>query len=120
MLPVAWLHRLALAAHVGLAVALGLTLGTLDLAPVYRSTIIVLALLPLVLGLPGLLGRRRASLQWLAVALVIYAGLGTVEVIARSDPAAMAVLLLALLELALALSLTRAQPPQSPRGSGES
>lgn len=114
------LHRLALLSHLGLALAVVLTLGTLDLAPVYRSLVVMLALLPLVVGLPGLWRRRRTGLQWLAVALVVYAGLGSVEVIARSHPAAVAVLLLALLELALAFSLTRAPPPQSPRGSGES
>jgi uncharacterized membrane protein len=115
-----FLHRLALATHLGLALAVVGTFATLDLAPAYRLTIVLLALLPLVTGLPGLVARRRASLQWLAVALVIYVGLGTVEVIARGHVAAIALLLLALLELALALSLTRATPPQSPRGSGES
>ena len=54
------------------------------------------------------------------LALVLYAGLGAAEVIARGHPAAVAVLLLALLELALALRLTRAAPPRSLRGSAES
>ena len=112
MLQAISLHRLALATHLGLAVAVVLTLGTLDLAPAWRLAIALLALLPLVAGLPGLLSRRRASLLWLTVALVMYAGLGTVEVISRGHPAAVAVLLLALLELALAMSLTRATPPQ--------
>lgn len=106
------LHRIALAAHLGLALALALTLGSIDLLPVYRLAIIVPALLPLAAGFPGLLKRRRASLQWLTVALVLYAGIGAVEVIARSHPGAIVLLLLALLELALILRLTRAAVPR--------
>jgi uncharacterized membrane protein len=113
-------HRLALAAHIGLALAVFLTLDTFPLALPWKLALSALGVLPLVMGLPGLVGCRRQSLQWLALALVIYVGLGTVEVIADSHPAAVAVLLLALLELALILSLTRARPRQSPRGSGES
>jgi len=114
------LHWLALATHLGLAVVVFLSLGTFDLALLYRLAIVVLALLPLAMSLQGLIERRRQSLQWLALALVIYVGFGTVEVIAQNHPAAVAVLLLALLELALVLSLTRAKLPQSPRESGES
>ena len=114
------LHRLALAAHLALAVAVFLTLDTFLLALPYRLVLAVLALLPLAMSLDGLIKRRRPGLQWLAVALVIYVGFGTVEVIANTHPAAVAVLLLALLELALILSLTSVKPPQSPRGSGES
>jgi hypothetical protein len=113
-------HWLAIAAHFGLAAAVSLTVGTLDLGLRYHLLIAVLALLPLAMSLSGLVRRRRASLQWLAVALVLYVGFGTVEAIAGGHPAAIAMLLLALLELALVLGLTRAQPPQAPRGSMES
>lgn len=106
------LHRVALAAHLGLALAVALTLGSIDLGPVYRPAIVLLALLPLAATFPGLLRRRRASMQWLAVALVLYAGIGAVEVIARSHPGAIVLLLLALLELALAQRLIRAPTSQ--------
>ena len=64
------LHRLAVVAHLGLAIAVAFTLGTLDLAPVWRRTIGVAAAVPLGAGLPGLVARRRAPLPWLAVAVV--------------------------------------------------
>jgi hypothetical protein len=116
----ALLYRLAFAAHLALAISVALAFGTLDLAPFYRLAIAAPALLPLAATIPALLARRRAVLPWLATALVLYAGLGAAEVIARGHPAAVAVLLLALLELALALRLIRAAPPRSLRGSAES
>jgi hypothetical protein len=63
---------------------------------------------------------RRSSMRWLALALVLYTGLGAVEVIARPHAAAVAVLLFALIEFGLVLSLTRAPSSQSPRATGES
>jgi uncharacterized membrane protein len=120
MSPDALPHRLALATHLGLAIATALTLRGLDLDPILRITIVVAALLPLALTLPGLVARRRRQLQWLALALVLYAGLGAVEVIAGRHPANVAWLLSALLELALVLRLTRAPPLPTPRATGES
>jgi hypothetical protein len=106
--------------HIGLAVAVGFTLGSLVPHPLIRVLIIGLALLPLLASLRGLAAGRSVSLRWIAVALVAYAGLGAVEAIARGHPAAIAVLLLALLELAVVFILTRAARPQSPRATGES
>jgi Predicted membrane protein (DUF2069) len=114
------LRRLTLATHIGLAGGVGLTLGSLELGTIWRVSIALVALLPLAASLPGLMAARRSSMRWLALALVFYAGLGAVEVIARTHPAAVAVLLCALIELALVLSLTRAPRPQSPRATGES
>jgi uncharacterized membrane protein len=113
-------HRLALATHLGLAIATALTLRGLNLDPMLRFATMVVALLPLAVTLPGLLARRRNHLQWLALALVLYAGLGAVEVIATRHWANVAVLLFALLELALVLRLTRAPRPPAPRATGES
>jgi len=101
---------------VGLQVALiaavlaSLLALAIPLAP--RILFASLAVLPLVLTLPGLLRRRRSVLAWLALWLVAYAGLGSVEVIASRSVAANLTLLFALLELAFVLSLRRRhQPP---------
>jgi hypothetical protein len=114
------LYRLTLTAHVGLALAVGLTLGRLALGPGFRSILILIALLPLVLTLRGLMAGRGESLRWLALALVLYAGLGAVEVIATGTWAAIFLLLCALIELALVLILVRAPSLQSPPAAGES
>jgi uncharacterized membrane protein len=113
-------RRLALALHAGLATTLAFSLATVESAPAVRVTFIVLALLPLVATLRGLIMGRGETLRWLALALVLYTGLGAVEVIARSDAASIAVLFLALLELALVLSLVRAPRSRAPHVTGES
>lgn len=107
-------HPLDLAivtAHCGLIAALGLTLGMSELDPLPRLLITALALLPLLLLLPGLIKVKRSVLPWLALALVVYVGLGTVEVIATRTVPASALLLLALVELGLAISLRRLPQP---------
>jgi hypothetical protein len=113
-------RRLALAMHAGLAIAVGLVLASLELVTSMRLTAIVLALLPLLATLRGLVAGSSERLGWLALSLVLYAGLGAVEVIARTHPAAVVVLLLALIELALVLSLTRGRNSRSPRATRES
>jgi uncharacterized membrane protein len=67
---------------------------------------------PLLAALPGLLARRRYTLQWLAIVLVIYVAAGVMEVIAAGARLHFATLVLfaALLELALILHLVRREP----------
>ncbi len=67
------------------------------------------AALPLLLAVPGLYRARRYTFQWLALALVVYAGAAIVEVVASlgRSLAAAVVLLAALLEIALLYMLNR-------------
>jgi len=84
-----------------------------------RLAAAALVALPLLLTLPGLVHARRATLPWLAVLLVAYIGGLSVEVVARSGdaPAPSFALLLAALELGLALALSRrARSAPSARG----
>lgn len=96
-----------LVTHAGLAVAVTATLAAVDAALPVRLVLIVAALLPLVATLPGLVRMRIQALRWLAFALVIYAGLGSVEVMATGTLAAGALLLFALLELGLVMAVSR-------------
>jgi hypothetical protein len=98
--------------HLGLAAAVCATLFMTETSMAMRAMLTGIALLPLVATLPGLLAGRHSVLPWLALTLVAYTGLGTVEVIATGSLAASLLLLLALLELALALSLRRADRRQ--------
>ena len=106
------LARLLLALHLALAAAVALTIVDFALAPGPRAVLILLALLPLALSLYGLIAGRTSTLRWLALALVLYAGLGSVEVIAAGSWPAVGLLLFALLELAGALIWLRHPPPQ--------
>ena len=74
-----------------------------------RFTAAALLAAPLLVTLPGLVQARRTALQWLAVLLVAYIGGLSVEVVARSGnaPAQSFALLVAALELALTLALSR-------------
>jgi len=65
--------------------------------------------IPLLLALPGVVRRRREILKRLAVLLVAYIGLISVEVVARSGQAALlnVALLAAALELGLVIALIR-------------
>lgn len=108
------IHRAALVVHAGLALALAATLIAVALPPGLRLAGIAVAWLPLAATLPGLIGRRIEALRWLALALVLYAGFGTVEVMATGTLAAAAVLLAALLELGLVLMLCLRTPPRGP------
>jgi uncharacterized membrane protein len=114
------LGALALATHLGLVAAVIATFAIADLGMTVRLGSTALGVLPLAAALPGLLRGRRAGLPWLALALVAYAGLGTVEVMASGTSVSVALLGLALLELGLVLALIRAPKPRSPdatRGS---
>ena len=106
------LGRGILGLHLALALALGLSIGNFPIAAAARGAIGIVALLPLALTLRGLAARRPATLRWLAVALVLYAGFGSVEVIATGSLPAIALLLASLLELAATLILLRHPPPR--------
>lgn len=99
------------------AAALGIMTSTLPLPG--RVALAALAALPLAAAVPGLLRRRRYTYQWLAFALVVYAGAGAVEVVATSgrSPFATIALLAALIELGALFTLNRASSP--PRANRE-
>jgi len=98
---------LAMLAHLGLMTGVATTIADFALPAAARAVLIALGLLPLALTFRGLAATDRGVLRWLALALVLYCGLGTVEVIAAGSLAAAAVLLCALVELALTLNLIR-------------
>lgn len=84
-----------------------------------RLAAAALLAVPLLLTLRGLVQGHRAPLRWLAVLLVAYIGGLSVEVVARSGdaPAHSFALLVAALELGLALALIRrARSEPSARG----
>jgi uncharacterized membrane protein len=114
------MRNLILSAHLCLAIAVGWTLAALEVSAGARLLLLGCAVLPLLLFIPGLVAGRRNTLRWLAVALVLYAGLATVEVIATATLAAAAWLLFALLELALTLMAGRAAATQSRAATEES
>lgn len=114
------LRRLAVAVHVALMAATAAVFADYALAAVWRGVLLTLALLPLALTLPGLAAGNRNALRWLAVALVLYCGLGSVEAIAARTLAAATTFLLALVELALVLSLSRRRGARSRAAAGES
>jgi hypothetical protein len=104
------LRRAALACHVLLILALAASL--VPPASALRLAAAALLALPLLLTLRGLAAARRAVLQRLAVLLVAYIGGFSIEVVARSgeSPAANGALIVAALELGLALALIRRTP----------
>jgi uncharacterized membrane protein len=113
MLEAHHLHRAALLVHTALLAAVA---GAVGLSPGPRLAVAAAAAAPLLLAVPGLLRRRRAAYQWLAVGLVLYVGAASVEVVAASGQARAAalVLLAALVELGLLLALIRGvRPPRS-------
>jgi uncharacterized membrane protein len=115
-----WIRGALIGSHFGLAVMLTLALSRLDTALWIRAILITLALLPLALMLPGLRRAQPSTLRWLALALVLYAGLGSVEVIATNSPAASGWFLFALIELGLAVMLNQHLAPRARGGREES
>jgi uncharacterized membrane protein len=111
-------HRAAVGAHLTLILLVIAWSATATLPLAGRLGAALAGTLPLVLGLPGLLGARRYTCQWLAVALVLYAGGAVVEVVATAGRAYLPalVLLAALLDLGLVVILSRALRPTTPRG----
>lgn len=82
--------------------------------------LIALGLVPPALSFRGLLARDSGVLRWLALALVLYCGLGAVEVIAAGSVPAVALLFCSLLELALTLMLIRRNGARSRAATTES
>jgi len=98
------------------AVALGILGSALPIE--VRAAFAAVAALPLAAAIPGLARRRRYTYQWLAFALVAYAGGAAVEIVATSgrSPFATIVLLAALIELGLLFALNRgARAPEASR-----
>lgn len=102
--------------HGALLAAITFGLLTSELPWPVRIAVAAAAALPLVAAVPGLRQRRRYTYQWLAFALVAYAGVAVVEVVATSgrSPFATLALLAALIELALLFTLNRARPSPPP------
>jgi uncharacterized membrane protein len=73
----------------------------------------VLAIVPLLFAAKGLYLDSGRTYQWLSLVLVLYIGIGSVEVIAsqRETTSAIAVMMAALAELLLLMSLIRNAPP---------
>lgn len=112
------LARIAWLCHGALLVAVVLGLIGAESIPLEaRIALTAGAALPLIGAVPGLLRGRRYTYQWLAFALVGYAGVAAVEVVASlgRSPFASLALLAALLELALLFTLNRV-PPRANRG----
>jgi uncharacterized membrane protein len=82
-----------------------------------RLTVAAMLALPLLVTLRGIVQQRRVTLQRLAVLLVAYIGVSSVEVVARSggSRALSIALLAAVLELGLTLSLIRRSARNDPR-----
>lgn len=101
-----------LACHAALAAAVAAAAVTLPGAGPARLLALLAGLVPLAAMTPGLLRGRRNAYVYGALILVLYVGFAATEVVAsasRSSPAAL-VMLLALAELALLLTLARIRP----------
>jgi hypothetical protein len=107
------LRRVIVGCHVLLIGALVTSL--VPPATLLRVVMAALLALPLSLTLRGLVEGRRATLQRLSVLLVAYIGGLSVEVVARSGDALSfsIALLVAVLELGLALALIRRSAPSA-------
>lgn len=103
------LHRVLLVTHAVLILATAAGIAVAGLGLGGRAALLVVVLAPLALGVPGLYAGRLYTYQWMALAMVLFAGGAVVEVVAtlgRSVPAGL-VLLAALLELAVLFVLSR-------------
>jgi len=118
--PARWLRRALIALHLALALSISLALFQIQAAGAIRAGLIGLALLPLALILPRLIGGGTTALSWLALVLVLYAGLGSVEVIATQSLAAAVWFFSALGELGLVVMLNRRPGPGGRGGPEES
>lgn len=114
------LLRAAWACHATLFAAVMLGIAGSSVPAAGRIALATAAAAPLLLAAPGLYRARRYTFQWLALALVVYAGVAIVEVVAslgRSAAAAVA-LLAALLEIAFLYLLNRSAR-EAPRARRE-
>ncbi len=110
------LVRAAWICHAALLAAVTFGVLTSAWSTGVRLTLAAVAAAPLLAAMPGLRRRHRYTYQWLAFALVAYAGAAAVEVIAAAGraPFATLALLAALVELGLLFTLNRVPPsPQA-------
>jgi hypothetical protein len=110
----------ALLVHAALALAVGATMLDIDAAAWVRAVLLGVTLVPVAATAPALIGLRHNRLRWLALVLVLFAGLGSMEVIATGTVAAAVLLLSALLELGLVLILVRRPLPRAHDAPGVS
>jgi uncharacterized membrane protein len=112
------LTRATLATHVVLVIGVIAVLSRSGLPSPWNLVVVAGAALPLIALLPGLIAQRRHTQQWLAIVLVIYVTAAVAEVAASGATLLpSAVLLAALIELALLLTLLR-KHPRAPRRAG--
>jgi hypothetical protein len=113
------LHSLALACHAALALAAGALADSAAGGALAGAALAAVAAAPLVATLPGL-ARTPRMRTWVALLLVLYTGATSVEVVASAGSAKLAsvALLIAVLELAVLLALSRGSraPPPAARG----
>ncbi|HEX5421235.1 MAG TPA: DUF2069 domain-containing protein [Gammaproteobacteria bacterium] len=98
-----------LVTHLVLLFAAVAAIATAAVGPGLRVLLFTAAIAPLAAGLPGLRRGRQRTYQWLALAMVPFAGISASEVVAtlgRAVPCSI-VLLASLVELALLFMLTR-------------
>lgn len=109
MPPPRLLERILLSVHGVLLLSTAAAVLSSELAPGWRIGLLVAGLGPLLVALPGLYEGRLYTYQWTALAMVLFAGAATVEVVATLGRAVLAsvVLLAALVELGLLFMLSR-------------
>jgi uncharacterized membrane protein len=88
----------------------------LDLSQALPAIWIVAPIAPLLLAARGLYQDDGRTYQWLGLVLILYVGIGSVEVVAsqRASTSAAVVMLTALAEIAVLMSLIR-NAPRAPR-----
>ena len=107
-----WLRSLVWICHVSLIVAFVLWILALQPPQPWPGIVLAVLIAPLLIAAGGLYRDQRYTYQWLSLVLVIYSGVGIVEVIAsqRSTSAAVVVVLATGAELLIVLSLIRNAP----------
>jgi uncharacterized membrane protein len=112
------LNNATLATHLMLVIGVIAVLGLSAIPLPWNLVLSAGAALPLIAMLPGLVAQRRYTQQWLAIVLVIYVTAAVMEVTASGATLLPSVVLLAaLIELALLLTLLRTHP-RAPRRIG--
>lgn len=103
------LRSAVLGCHVGLAAAVAGTALTLPASPAARAVLLAAGLAVLAWTGHGIAARRRNSLTYCALVLVLVIGAATAEVVASAERASFATLALvvALVELGLLVLHTR-------------
>lgn len=107
------IHYALWISHGVLILAVILTLLTAEFGVILRIILAIALATPLLLAVPGLAERRRATYQWLMLLLVIYIGMAVLEVVATLGASMFSsvALLAALVELASLVRLIRLADP---------